>query len=77
MEKYQFIEKIKESLEIEDAKINENTNLTELEEYDSLAIIALVSMIDEHFGKALSEEDIKSIRTIKSLMEIIGLEHFE
>jgi len=73
----EFIGKLKETLELEDVELNENTNLKDLEEYDSLSVIAIIAMIDEDFGKKLSGQDFKSLTTVKSLMELIGKEHFE
>jgi acyl carrier protein len=77
MKTNEFIEELKETLELEDVEINENTNLKDLEEYDSLSVLAIIAMIDENFGKKLSGQDFQSITTVKSLMELIGKDCFE
>lgn len=77
MKKAEFFEELKEALEIEDTLIDITTNLTELDAFDSLGIMSLVALIDEHFGKSLSQEDFQQITTVQSLMDIIGQEHFE
>jgi len=77
MEKDHFIELLKDTLEIDESKqIDENTVLTELEEYDSLSTLGIIALIDEHFGKKLSGEDLQNITTVKSLMEMIGEDQF-
>ena len=77
MTKEQFIEKLKTALEIENVDLNENTNIKDLDEYDSLSVLSIIVMIDENFEKKLSSEDFNSITTVKSLILIIGEENFE
>jgi len=38
----EFIEELKETLELENVKLNEDTNLKDLEEYDSLSVLQLL-----------------------------------
>ena len=78
MEKSEFIEKLKDALEIdENEKISEKTNLTDFPEYDSLGVLGIIAMIDESFGKQLSSSDFQKITTVDSLMKLIGEEKFE
>ncbi|MBP6933246.1 MAG: acyl carrier protein [Candidatus Methanofastidiosum sp.] len=73
----EFIEKLKETLELEDEELNEDTNLKDLEEYDSLSVLSIIAMIDENFGKQLSAQQFSDVTTVKSLIEKIGVENFE
>ena len=77
MKKLEFIDKLKQILEFEDQKVNEMTDLRDLEEYDSLSIISIIAFVDEEFEKKLSGEQLSEITTVKSLIELIGLDHFE
>jgi len=72
-----FLNELKETLEIDDVELDEETNLKELEEYDSLSVLSIIAMIDENFGKRISGQDFQSITTVGSLMELIGMENFE
>jgi len=74
-----FIRELKEALEIEDEdkEITLETNLKELEEYDSLSVLSIIAMTDKNFGKQIPSSDFIKITTIKSLMDLIGEEHFE
>jgi len=74
-----FINELEEALEIEDEdqEITLATNLKELEEYDSLSVLSIIAMIDKNFGKQIPSSDFIKITTIKSLMDLIGEEHFE
>jgi|GEM_PF-887535 len=78
MKKSEFIEELADTLEIEDAEtLQEETDLTELEEYDSMARVALIALVDEHFGKELTPQNFKAITTVGSLINIIGEEQFD
>ena len=77
MRKSDFINKLKETLEIENQAITENTNLEEIKSYDSLAVMALIALTDELFRKKLIAQDITRATTVLDLMKMIGLENFE
>ena len=74
-----FIKELKEALEIEDEnqEITLETNLKDLEEYDSLSVLSIIAMIDKNFGKQIPSVDFIKITTIKSLMDLIGKDNFK
>jgi len=74
-----FINDLKDALEIEDEdqEITLETNLKDLEEYDSLSVLSIIAMIDKNFGKQISSSEFVKITTVSSLMELIGKEHFD
>ena len=76
MEKDKFLQLLRETLEIENEELAEDTNLSALDEFDSLAVLNLIAFIDEHFQMRLTENQLKSISTVKSLMKVIGSERF-
>lgn len=76
MKTSEFIEKLKEALEIETQSVTESTNLKEIEGYDSMSVMTLIAFADEHFSKKLTAQQLASITTVKSLKELIGSEHF-
>jgi len=72
-----FIDKIAEILEIGDTQLNIETNLRDLEEFDSIAVLSIIALVDENFGKQIPAPQFASITTIRSLIERIGWEYFE
>jgi len=74
-----FINELKDALEIEDEdqEITLETNLKELEEYDSLSVLSIIAMIDKNFSKQIPSSDFIKITTIKSLLDLIGKEYFQ
>ncbi len=73
----EFIEKLKEILELQDVELCEETNLRDLEEYDSLAVLSIIAMVDENFGRKLTGQNFQSITTVRSLIKLIGDKYFE
>lgn len=73
-----FINELKEALEIEDEdqEITLETDLRNVEEYDSLSVLAIIAMIDKNFGKQISSADFAKVTTVNSLMDLIGIEYF-
>jgi acyl carrier protein len=74
-----FIEELKDVLEIEDEEqeLNLETNLKDLEEYDSLSVLSIIAMIDKNFNKQIPSSDFIKVTTVNSLIDLIGKEHFE
>ncbi len=72
MNKDQFLEELTDVLQLEDA-INESTNLKELEEWDSMAHLGVISMFDIEFSKNITNAELKDIETVSDLMALVGL----
>ncbi len=58
------MELIADLLELEIGEFSPETNLDDLEEWDSLAAISYVVMMDEEFGVVANPIDIKNFKTI-------------
>jgi acyl carrier protein len=72
-----FFEELLECMEIDPVDINEDTVFRELEDFDSMAVMSIVAYADEKFEKTLSAEQLQDMKTVRDLMELIGMEHFE
>jgi acyl carrier protein len=77
MKKDIFFEELLECVEIEPVDIDEDTVFRELEDFDSMAVMSIVAYADEKFGKTLAAEQLQDMKTVRDLMELIGMEHFE
>jgi acyl carrier protein len=76
MKKTEFIQGLEEQLELE-FSLNETTNLKELEEWDSLNAMVLISYVSETTGVNLTGNDVSEITTVKSLLDRIGYNLFK
>lgn len=75
MEKSVFLSRLQEELEFE-SELEINTNIKDLEEWDSMAAMVLIGFVSDEFGKTLNADDIQAITTIESLIEKIGQDKF-
>lgn len=71
MELKDFINRIVEQLEIENAEgLNGNTQFRELEEWSSLLVMELIALYDDEFDKQIGDVDIKKCSTIDDLYKL-------
>lgn len=72
MKKDEFIQEIMDILEIEDAYlIQETTAFKALNEWDSLAALSTISMVDDEFGVTINNKDLRSVETLGELYKLI------
>jgi len=66
-----FINLFCETLEIEDAQLTSETIFRELEQWDSLAYLSVIAMIDEEFDVQIEGAKFKELKTIGDLVNEI------
>lgn len=64
-----FLDLFKEVLEIEDKEISLNDEFREYDEWDSLAYLSVIAMLDDEFEIVIETEDFKKIRTVGDLLK--------
>ncbi|MFZ4455611.1 MAG: acyl carrier protein [Bacteroidales bacterium] len=70
-----FIELFKETLEIEEDTLHLDTVFRELEQWDSLAFLSVIAMIDEEYDVVIEGNDFKKLITISDLIEEVKKRH--
>jgi acyl carrier protein len=76
MTKQEFADRLAELLDTEE-KFTPETNLKNVEEYDSLTVLSVMAFVDKTFKKTLSADQLAKVTTIDSLIAQIGQEHFQ
>lgn len=71
MKMQSFLTDLAELLEVEVSELDVNYQLDENANWDSLALIAVVVMIDEHFQISLENDAIKNCKNIGDLLSEI------
>lgn len=59
---------ISNALDLNVEDIQPEKHLEELEEWDSLGTIAIITMLDKHFQVQLKAEDIESLVTVNDIL---------
>lgn len=62
-----FIELMKDVLEIEDRDINMGDKFREYEEWNSLAYLSVIAMLDEEYDCQIEETDFRKLQTLEDL----------
>ena len=66
------IRMIEEALELENGFLSEETLLSTVEEFDSMAKLTLIVLCDDEFNKKLTGEQIRSFQTVKDIVDFMG-----
>lgn len=70
MPKTEFLEDLASQLEVERAELKEDFELNE-ENFDSIALVTTIALIDEHFDVAVKARDLSAVTSIGELMALI------
>lgn len=76
MTRQAFYNEIKEIMEVEDEIVG-STNLKNYEEFDSLAVMSLIALINSEFGKRIPGTVLQNVQTPEELVALIGVENFD
>lgn len=70
MDATQFIENLKEALEMENGRtISWNDEFRHYDEWDSLGQMSLIAMMEDHYGVTIENEDFENLVTVQDLFE--------
>lgn len=67
----QKIKALEEILDLEEGTLSVNTNLKDLEEWDSVAFLSFIAMMDDEFGKTIKGSVVKEQKTVADLMALM------
>ena len=62
------LEAIADSMEVEIDDLSEDTVLESLENWDSIAVLSIIAVINDRLGRFPSSDEILSYRTVGELM---------
>ena len=66
------LNQLEELLDLEEDTLNENDVLDSIPEYDSMAKLSLIVLMDEEFNKKLTGEQILSFKTVKDILDFMA-----
>lgn len=59
---------IEEVLDVEEGSLSPETQLADVDEWDSIAALSLIVMLDEKFEKTVSGAQIKALETVNDIL---------
>ncbi|WP_242840801.1 acyl carrier protein [Butyrivibrio proteoclasticus] len=60
---------LEETLDAEEGSLKADMELTEVEEYDSMAKLSIIVMMEDEFGKKLSADDVRAFKTVGDILK--------
>jgi acyl carrier protein len=71
MKQEEKIAMLEDMLELESGSLKPEMELNEISEYDSMAKLSLIVMMDEEFNKKLTGEQIQKFHAIKDVLDFM------
>lgn len=68
----EFLENFKEVLEIEEKEIGLDDDFRNLEEWDSLALLSVIAMIDDEYDVIIKGNQFKELKTLNEIVSYIN-----
>lgn len=62
---------LEDMLELDANTLTPETELSSIEEYDSMAKLSLIVLMDEECGKKLTGEKIREFKTIQNILDFM------
>ena len=69
----EFIGQMADILEIPPDSLHSEDKLSDLEGWNSMAMVAFIALADEHFGKTLSPRQFAPCETVADLAKLTGV----
>lgn len=63
---------LEDTLELDGGTLTPETVLANVEEYDSMAKLSLIVMMDDECGKKLTGEQIRQFKTVQDILDFMG-----
>jgi acyl carrier protein len=62
---------LEETIEAEEGTLTADTLLEDIDEYDSMAKLSIIVMMEDEFDKKLTSVDFKSFRTVGDILDMM------
>ena len=63
---------LEDMLELDNDSLNPETVLADIDEYDSMAKLSLIVLMDDECGKKLTGEQIRDFKTVQDILDFMG-----
>lgn len=62
---------LEETWEIDEGTLTADAVLADVDEYDSMAKLSLIVLMDDEFGVSLTGDDIKGFETVSDILKLM------
>jgi acyl carrier protein len=72
--KAQFLDHLSEIMEVPQGSLTGDEKLSDLEEWNSIAMVSFIAFGDEHFQKSFSPRQFVACHTVNDLGALVGVQ---
>ena len=62
---------LEEMMDLDEATLTKDMVLEDIVEYDSMAKLSLIVLMDDEFGKKITSKEIKNFRTVQDILNFM------
>ncbi len=62
---------LEETFEMDEGSLTPEMALADIDEFDSIAKLSLIVLMDDEFGKTIKSDDIKALETVQDILDMM------
>lgn len=62
---------LEETFEMDEGSLTPDMALADIDEFDSIAKLSLIVLMDDEFGKTIKSDDIKALETVQDILDMM------
>lgn len=62
---------LEEIMELDEGVLTPETSLENLEEWESMAALSFIVLLDEEFNKTITAKEIRALKTVEDMLNIM------
>lgn len=62
---------LEEAFEMDEGSLTPDMQLADIDEFDSIAKLSLIVLMDDEFGKTIKSDDIKALVTVQDILDMM------
>lgn len=62
---------LEEMMELDEGALTVDADLSNLDEWDSLALLSFMALMDDEFGRTVTGKEVKECKTVKDLVDMM------
>ena len=62
---------LEETFDMDEGSLEPDMELADIDEFDSIAQLSLIVLMDDEFGKTIKSDDIKSLESVQDILDMM------
>lgn len=62
---------LEETFDMDEGSLEPDMELSDIDEFDSIAKLSLIVLMDDEFGKTIKSDDIKALETVQDILDMM------